>query len=70
MLIYFQCAMKMMKFKNIGKLIRTCCCFPSDEDFAPSSKKSRTQLKESKKEKKEKPKKPKEVTPSQTLSKR
>uniref|UniRef100_A0A803VWE4 RAD51 associated protein 1 n=1 Tax=Ficedula albicollis TaxID=59894 RepID=A0A803VWE4_FICAL len=41
-----------------------------DEDFAPSSKKSRTQLKESKKEKKEKPKKPKEVTPSQTLSKR
>ncbi|XP_063251608.1 RAD51-associated protein 1 isoform X2 [Prinia subflava] len=43
-----------------------------DEDFAPSSKKSRTQLKESKKEKKEKPKKAKEVTPSQTqtLSKR
>ncbi|XP_053832963.1 RAD51-associated protein 1 isoform X1 [Vidua macroura] len=42
-----------------------------DEDFAPSSKKSRTQLKESK-EKKEKSKKPKEVTPSQTqtLSKR
>uniref|UniRef100_A0A8D2P8M8 RAD51 associated protein 1 n=1 Tax=Zosterops lateralis melanops TaxID=1220523 RepID=A0A8D2P8M8_ZOSLA len=37
-----------------------------DEDFAPSSKKSRTQLKESKKEKKEKPKTPKEVTPSQT----
>ncbi|XP_039426083.1 RAD51-associated protein 1 isoform X2 [Corvus cornix cornix] len=43
-----------------------------DEDFAPSSKKSRTQLKESKKEKKEKQKKPKEVTASQTqpLSKR
>ncbi|XP_015484373.1 RAD51-associated protein 1 isoform X1 [Parus major] len=41
-----------------------------DEDFAPSSKKSRTQLKESKKEKKEKPKKPREVTPSQTLNKR
>ncbi|XP_030816834.1 RAD51-associated protein 1 [Camarhynchus parvulus] len=43
-----------------------------DEDFAPSSKKSRTQLKESKKEKKEKSKKSKEVTPSQTqtLSKR
>ncbi|KAF2979864.1 hypothetical protein EK904_012888 [Melospiza melodia maxima] len=43
-----------------------------DEDFAPSSKKSRTQLKESKKEKKEKSKKPKEVTASQTqtLSKR
>nr|XP_030119380.3 RAD51-associated protein 1 isoform X2 [Taeniopygia guttata] len=37
-----------------------------DEDFAPSSKKSRTQLKESKKEKKEKSKKPKDVTPSQT----
>ncbi|XP_038009709.1 RAD51-associated protein 1 isoform X2 [Motacilla alba alba] len=43
-----------------------------DEDFAPSRKKSRTQLKESKKEKKDKSKKPKEVTPSQTqtLSKR
>lgn len=64
--------MKMKKFKNIGKLMRACCCFPTDEDFAPSSKKSRTQLKESKKEKKEKSKKPKEVTPSQaqTLSKR
>lgn len=37
-----------------------------DEDFAPSNKKSRTQLKESKKEKKEKQKKPKEVTAPQT----
>lgn len=58
--------MKIMTFKNMEKLMRACCCFPTDEDFAPSSKKSRTQLKESKKEKKEKPKTPKEVTPSQT----
>lgn len=64
--------MKIMKFQNTGKLMRVCFCFPTDEDFAPSSKKSRTQLKESKKEKKEKSKKPKDVTPSQTqtLSKR
>lgn len=67
----------MTSFWSYGRTLKLVAVSQTDEDFAciaaPSSKKSRTQLKDSKKEKKEKQKKPhKELTPpqKQTPSKR